>query len=218
MIENINRYIDHTLLKPAAQERDIEKLCQEARAFSFASVCINPGYVSLAKRLLSGSDVSVCTVIGFPLGATTTACKAAETREAYENGCDEFDMVISVGALKDGHADYVLNDIRAVVSEAKGKSTKVIIETGLLTEQEKILAAELACRAGASFVKTCTGMSAGEATEEDVRLIRNHITTGVRIKASAGIRTYEKAERLILAGADRIGTSAGAAIMRSAGK
>ena len=102
MIENINRYIDHTLLKPAAQERDIEKLCQEARAFSFASVCINPGYVSLAKRLLSGSDVSVCTVIGFPLGATTTACKAAETREAYENGCDEFDMVISVGALNPG--------------------------------------------------------------------------------------------------------------------
>ena len=215
MIENINEYIDHTLLKPGARERDIEKLCLEARTFSFASVCVNSCYVSLAKHLLEGSDVAVCTVIGFPLGATTTACKAAETREAYANGCDEFDMVISVGALKDGRTEYVLNDIRAVVAEAKGKITKVIIETGLLTEQEKVLATELACRAGASFVKTCTGMSVGEATEEDVRLIRQYAAPGVKIKASAGIRTYEKAERLILAGADRIGTSAGMAIVQS---
>ena len=218
MIENINRYIDHTLLKPAARECDIEALCREARRFSFASVCINPAYVPLAKRLLADSGVSVCTVIGFPLGATTTESKAAETREAYENGCDEFDMVIPVGALKDGRTEYVLRDIRAVVEEAKGRITKVIIETGLLEEREKILATELACRAGASFVKTCTGMSAGEATEEDVRLIRAHISPGVKITASAGIRTYEKAERLILAGADRIGTSAGVAIMQGAGK
>lgn len=214
MIENINRYIDHTLLKPGAREQEIITLCEEARRFSFASVCVNPCYVPLAKKLLAGSDVSVCTVIGFPLGATTTECKAAETREAYQSGCDEFDMVISVGALKDGRTAYVLDDIRAVVSEAKGKITKVIIETGLLSEAEKILATQLVCQAGASFVKTCTGMSAGEATEEDIRLIRAHITPGVKIKASAGIRTYEKAERLIQAGADRIGTSAGTAIMK----
>ncbi|MBE6871336.1 MAG: deoxyribose-phosphate aldolase [Ruminococcaceae bacterium] len=209
----MNKYIDHTNLKPFAQAQDIEKLCKEAVKYNFASVCINPYNIPLAKKLLKGSDVKVCTVIGFPLGANTTAVKVAETENAYELGCDEFDMVINVGALKDNMDDYVKNEISAVVKAAKGKTVKVIIETGLLTDEEKVRAVKLSCEAGAHFVKTCTGFSAGVATCEDVSLMKKNVTGNVKVKASAGIKTKESALALIEAGADRLGTSAGAAIM-----
>lgn len=209
----LNKYIDHTNLKPAATRADIEKLCADARTWDFASVCVNPCNVSLAKELLVGSDVMVCTVIGFPLGQNTTAVKVAETEQAYADGCDEFDMVINIGALKDGRCDDVRNEIAAVVAAARGKTIKVIIETGLLTDEEKAIATRLSCEAGAHFVKTCTGVSAGVATAEDIKLMKANVTGGVKLKASAGIRCYEDAMALIEAGADRIGTSAGIAII-----
>lgn len=213
MIENLNRYIDHTNLKPTATEADIEKLCAEAVRYGFASVCVSPSYVPLAGQRLAGTGVKVCTVIGFPLGAGTTAAKAFETEEARRNGCDEFDMVLHVGALKEGRYEYVKKDIGAVVKAAGGKPVKVILETGLLTDEEKGKATELACEAGASFVKTCTGFSQGVATAEDVALLRAHAPSSVKIKASAGIRTREAAEKLIRAGAERLGTSAGVSIL-----
>lgn len=212
-MKNLNKYIDHTNLKPAATRADIEKLCADAREWDFASVCINPCNISLAKELLSGSDVMVCTVIGFPLGQNTTAVKVAETEDAYANGCDEFDMVINVGRLKDGCYDYVRDEIAAVVAAAKGKTVKVIIETGLLTDEEKAIATRLSCEAGAHFVKTCTGFSAGVATVEDVRLMKQNVSGTVRLKASAGVRSYQDAVALVEAGADRLGTSAGIAII-----
>lgn len=212
----LNKYIDHTNLKPFATRSDIERLCAEAKQYDFASVCVNPCNVALCRDLLAGSDVKVCTVIGFPLGQNTTAIKVAETRDAYANGCDEFDMVINVGRLKDGDADYVREEIAAVVSAAEGKTVKVIIETGLLTDEEKALATKLACAAGAHFVKTCTGFSAGVATVEDIRLMKANLSGAARLKASAGIKTYAATMALIEAGADRIGTSAGAAIMADA--
>lgn len=215
-MNTLNKTIDHTNLKPFATQKDIEKLCLEARTHSFASVCVNPANIELAKRLLDGSDVMVCTVIGFPLGANTTAVKIAETEDAYALGCDEFDMVINVGRLKDGDADYVRDEIAAVVKAAKGKTVKVIIETGLLTDEEKALATRLACEAGAHFVKTCTGVSLGVATVEDIRLMKENLSGAVKLKASAGIKTYECAQALLLAGADRIGTSAGVSIVESA--
>ena len=215
-MKNLNRYIDHTCLKPAATRADIEKLCAEAREYHFASVCVNPTYVPLAKDLLEGSDVMVCTVIGFPLGQNSTATKIAETCDAYDDGCDEFDMVINIGRLKDGDEDYVRAEIAAVVDAAEGKTVKVIIETGLLTDEEKATATRLSCEAGAHFVKTCTGVSAGVATVHDVAIMKANITEGVKIKASAGIRSYADAVALIEAGADRIGTSAGIAIVESA--
>ena len=214
----LNKYIDHTNLKPTATRGDIEKLCKEAREHEFASVCVHPCNIALCKELLSGSGVEVCTVIGFPLGQNTTDLKVAETREAYALGCDEFDMVINVGRLKDGDTDYVRDEIAAVVAAAQGKTVKVIIETGLLTDGEKATATRLSCEAGAHFVKTCTGFSAGVATVEDIRLMAQHITDGVRLKASAGIRTYEDALALIEAGASRLGTSAGMAILAGASK
>lgn len=215
MKDGLNKYIDHTVLKPAACRGDIEKLCKEAAEHDFASVCVNPCNVTLAKELLAAVDssVKVCTVIGFPLGASTTAVKAFETRNAYENGCDEFDMVINIGALKDGLYDFVLEDIKAVVAEAKGKTVKVIIETGLLTDEEKIAATRLSCEAGADFVKTCTGFSQGVAEVKDVSLMKANVTEGVKVKASAGIRDLAAAEALISAGAERLGTSAGVAIV-----
>ena len=211
----INAYIDHTNLKPYATEADIRRLCAEAAEARFASVCVNPCYVSLAKHLLSGTHVNVCTVIGFPLGANNAAVKIAETEDAYRLGCDEFDMVISVGALKDGRLDYVRDEIRAAAAAAKGKIVKVIIETGLLTDAEKAAATKLACEGGAAYVKTCTGVSAGAATIEGVRLIKAHLSGGVKIKASGGIKTYEAAKALIAAGAERLGTSSGLAIMEA---
>ena len=214
----LNQYIDHTNLKPSATRADIEKLCAEARAYHFASVCVHPCNLPLCRELLAGSDVKLCTVIGFPLGQNTTAVKLAETEDAYTMGCDEFDMVINVGRLKDGDTDFVRDEISAVVAAARGKTVKVIIETGLLTDEEKAVATRLSCEAGAHFVKTCTGFSAGVATVEDIRIMKASITPGVSLKASAGIRTYEDAMALIEAGADRIGTSAGVAIMAGAQK
>ena len=214
----LNKYIDHTNLKPFTTETDIVKLCADARKWNFASVCVNPCDIALAKALLAGSDVMTCTVIGFPLGRNTTAIKVAETEAAYALGCDEFDMVINVGKLKDGCVDYVRDEIAAVVKAAKGKTVKVIIETGLLTDEEKALATRLSCEAGAHFVKTCTGVSEGVATVEDIRLMKANLSGDVQLKASAGIKTYEAAKALVDAGADRLGTSAGIAIITSAPK
>ena len=212
----LNKYIDHTNLKPSATRADIEKLCAEAREYDFASVCVHPCNLPLCRELLMGSDVKLCTVIGFPLGQNTTAVKVAEAEDAYALGCDEFDMVINVGRLKDGDTDYVRAEIAAVVAAVRGRTVKVIIETGLLTDDEKALATRLSCEAGAHFVKTCTGFSAGIATVEDIRIMKENRAEGVSLKASAGIRTYGDAVALIEAGADRIGTSAGVAIMAGA--
>ena len=212
-MKSLNKYIDHTNLKPFATKADIEKLCADARAWDFASVCVNPCNIALAKELLSGSTVKVCTVIGFPLGQNTTAVKVAETENAYALGCEEFDMVINVGKLKDGEVDYVRNEIAAVVAAAKGKTVKVIIETGLLTDEEKATATRLSCEAGAHFVKTCSGVSQGVATVADITLMKQNLSGTVELKASSGIRTYEDAKALIDAGATRLGTSAGIAIV-----
>lgn len=209
----LHTYIDHTNLKPTATRADILTLCADARAHAFASVCVNPAYVATAKEALAGCEVRVCTVIGFPLGQNTTATKVSETTDALANGCDEFDMVINIGRLKDRDDAYVRDEIAEVVAAAKGKTVKVIIETGLLTDEEKVTATRLACEAGAHFVKTCTGVSTGVATVEDIRLMKSAIAPGVKLKASAGIRTYEDAAALIAAGADRLGTSAGVAIV-----
>lgn len=217
-MKSINTYIDHTILKPDASREKVIQLCKEAREWKFASVCINPCNISLAKELLAGSGVMVCTVIGFPLGQNTTAVKVAETEDAYALGCDEFDMVINVGRLKDGCYDYVRDEIAAVVAAAKGRTVKVIIETGLLTDEEKAIATRLCCEAGAHFVKTCTGFSTGVATVSDIKLMKENIRDDVMLKASAGIRTYEDARALIEAGADRLGTSAGIAIYSCAPK
>lgn len=212
-MQKLNKYMDHTILKAFAQEQHIETLCADAVKYDFASVCINPYNIPLAKKLLAGSDVKVCTVIGFPLGANTTRIKAAETEEAYEMGCDEFDMVINVGALKDKKYDYVLADIKAVVEAARGRTVKVIIETFFLTDEEKVKAVELAAQAGAHFVKTCTGFNDGVATVQDIALMRKTAPAHMKVKASSGIRTYADAKPLIDAGAERLGTSSGAVIL-----
>lgn len=212
----LNKMIDHTILKAFAQQQHIETLCADARKYDFASVCINPCNIPLAKKLLEGTDVKICTVIGFPLGANTTAIKVAETEDAYAMGCDEFDMVINVGALKDGKYDYVRDEIAAVVKAAKGKTVKVIIETFFLTDEEKVKAVLLSAQAGAHFVKTCTGFNEGVATVPDVALMRKTAPANVKVKASAGIRTYEDALALMEAGAERLGTSAGAKIIADA--
>lgn len=212
-MENINKYIDHTNLKPDATAEDIEKLCREAKEWGFASVCVNPCDVPLAAELLQGCEVKVCTVIGFPLGRNSTAVKIAETEQAFNSGCDEFDMVINVGKLKDKDYEYVKREISAVITAAKGKTVKVIIETGLLTKEEIATVSRIASNCGAHFVKTCTGVSKCVATVENVEIIKANIDGDTKIKASAGIRDYESASALINAGADRIGTSAGIAIV-----
>jgi len=209
----LNTYIDHTNLKPTAARADIEKLCAEAKQYQFASVCVNPCNVPLCRQLLAGSGVAVCTVIGFPLGANTTDIKVAEAEKAIEDGADELDMVINSAALIDGKNDYVCDEIKALVGCAGGRVVKVIIETGLLDDEQKVRATKLCCEAGASFVKTCTGMTQGAATVEDVKLIKRNITGNVKIKASGGIHTKAEALALIEAGADRIGASAGIAIV-----
>ena len=217
-MKDINRYIEHTVLSAFATETDVERICEEAKKYNFASVCVNPMYVKKVSELLAGSEVNVCTVIGFPLGATSTAAKVAEVKQAYADGCDEFDMVIAVGALKEGRLDYVLKDISAVVKAAEGKTVKVIIETAYLTDEEKVTACRLASKAGAHFVKTCTGFSnakdaPNKATVHDIALMRAHISVDMKVKASGGIRSYEDAVALIKAGADRLGTSAGVKIV-----
>jgi deoxyribose-phosphate aldolase len=214
MATNVAKMIDHTLLKADATKEQIEVLCSEAKEYSFASVCVNPAWVSYASELLAGSEVDVCTVIGFPLGASTSAVKAFETKNAIENGATEVDMVINIGALKSGSSDLVEEDIRAVVEAAKGKAlTKVIIETSLLTEDEKVLACELAVKAGTDYVKTSTGFSTGGATVEDIRLMRNTVGPEIGVKASGGVRSTEDAQQMIEAGATRIGASSGVAIV-----
>ena len=216
LMKSLNQYIDHTILKPSATTADVRLLCEQAITHQFASVCVNPCHVALCRDLLAGTGVGVCTVIGFPLGANTSYIKAAEAHEAVQNGADEIDMVINVGALKDGRCGAVLSDIKAVVDASCGRCVKVIIETGLLTDAEKIMATQLSAQAGAHFVKTCTGFSGGAATPEDIRLMKAHITPGMQLKASAGIRDQPSALALINAGADRLGTSAGIAIVSSA--
>ncbi|MFZ7945451.1 MULTISPECIES: deoxyribose-phosphate aldolase [Bacillaceae] len=211
---NVAAMIDHTLLKPEATREQIQTLCQEAKENNFFSVCVNPTWVSTSKELLQGSGVKVCTVIGFPLGATTSDVKAFETKNAVDNGADEVDMVINIGALKDQNDDLVEKDIRAVVDAAKGKAlTKVIIETSLLTQEEKIRACELSVKAGADFVKTSTGFSTGGATVEDIALMRQTVGPSIGVKASGGVRSTEDAEKMIEAGATRIGASSSVAII-----
>lgn len=214
MSERMADYIDHTLLKPEARREDILKLCREALENSFYSVCINPSYVKTAVQELSGSKVKVCAVIGFPLGATTTAVKAFETAEAVADGAEEVDMVIHIGALKNREEKYVLDDITAVVEAAKGKIVKVIIETGLLDEEEKKLACILIEKAGAHIIKSSTGFGPGGATVADIELIRETVGSRMGIKASAGVRTPDAARQMINAGATRIGTSLGVDIIR----
>ncbi|ALV21180.1 MAG: deoxyribose-phosphate aldolase [Carnobacterium sp.] len=214
MAEKLNHYIDHTLLKPEATENQIKTLCDEAMDYHFMSVCVNPTWVKKAAAFLTGSDVRVCTVIGFPLGANTPELKAFEARNAIQNGATEVDMVINIGALKGGDDELVERDIRGVVEAAEDKAlTKVIIETSLLTNDEKVRACEIAKKAGADFVKTSTGFSTGGATLEDVTLMRTVVGPEMGVKASGGVRTREDAEAFIAAGATRLGSSNGIAIV-----
>ena len=210
----IQRFIDHTLLAAEATKEKIEKLCKEALEYHFASVCVNSCWVKLASEILSGSDVAVCTVVGFPLGAMDTESKAYEAEKAVADGADEIDMVINIGYLKSGMTSEVLEDIKAVRKATEGKVLKVIIETCLLSDDEKRTACELSAEAGADFVKTSTGFSTGGATEHDVALMRSVVGDKLGVKASGGIRDYKKAKAMIDAGANRIGASAGIAIVK----
>ena len=212
---NISSMIDHTLLKPDATKEDIKKLCDEAKEYKFFSVCINPQYVRLAKKCLNGSNVKVATVIGFPLGSSTKDVKAFEAQDAINNGADELDMVINIGALKDKEYDTVRDDIKTVVTTAKGKAlVKVIIETCLLGKEEKIAACKLALEAGADFVKTSTGFSTSGAKIEDIKLMKEVVKDKMGIKASGGIRDTKTALAMIEAGATRIGASSSIAIVK----
>lgn len=215
---NIARMIDHTLLKPDATRDQIIQLCHEAREYGFAAVCVNPANVKLAAQFLAGLPVAVCTVVGFPLGATTPEVKAYEAQQAIENGATEIDMVINIGALKSKDYELVERDIATVVRTCHHNRAicKVIIEAALLTDEEKIKACQLAKEAGADYVKTSTGFGPGGATVEDVALIRRVVGPGMGIKAAGGIRTFEVAKKLIEAGATRIGTSAGVKIVQEA--
>jgi deoxyribose-phosphate aldolase len=204
---NIAFLIDHTNLKPEARSADIEKLCREAVQYGFASVCVNPCYVAEAAGKLAGTKVRVCCVVGFPLGASTTACKAFEAQLAVKNGASEIDMVMNVGWLKDRRYDDVKGDIAAVVEAVPDNPVKVILETCLLDKSEIVKACRLAKDAGAAFVKTSTGFSSGGATAEDVALMRQTVGPDMGVKASGGIRTREAAEAMIEAGADRLGIS-----------
>lgn len=211
---SIAKCIDHTVLKPQTTEAAVRKLCAEATQYGFASVCVNPCWVALCADLLKDTEVDVCTVIGFPLGANTSAVKAFEAAEAIRQGATEVDMVLNVGALKDGNADLVRADIAAVVEAARGKAlVKVILETCLLTDEEKRIACRLAKEAGADYVKTSTGFSTGGATEADIALMRAEVGPEMGVKASGGIRDYATAQAMIRAGASRIGASAGVQIV-----
>ena len=211
----LNKYIDHTLLKADATQESIKELCRQAKEYDFMSVCINSSNIELAKEELKGTDVKICTVIGFPLGATTTESKVFESTDAIEKGADEVDMVLNIGALKSKNFDIVLRDISEVAKAAhnKGKILKVILETCLLEKDEIIKACQLSKEAGADFVKTSTGFSTGGAKEEDVALMRKTVGDLMGVKASGGIRTLEKARLMIENGATRLGVSAGVQIM-----
>lgn len=210
---SLNKYIDHTILKANATREQVEKLCDEAAEHRFASVCVNSCWVPLCAERLAGTGVSVCTVIGFPLGAMSTAGKAAEAAAAVADGADELDMVINVGWLVAGEDDLVRDDIAAVVAAAKGRCVKVIIETCLLNDEQKARACELSAEAGATFVKTSTGFSTGGATVHDVDLMAKTVAGRCKVKASGGIHNAAEAQAMIDAGADRIGTSSGIAIV-----
>ncbi|WP_054950037.1 deoxyribose-phosphate aldolase [Numidum massiliense] len=216
---SLARTIDHTLLKPEATAAQIDALCDEALAHGFASVCVNPCWVARCAARLKGSEVKVCTVIGFPLGAATTASKVSETNDALENGATEIDMVINIGWLKSGLTEQVKEDIAAVVRASHWKAiVKVIIETGLLTDEEKRLACKLAKEAGAHFVKTSTGFGHGGATVSDVKLMRETVGERLGVKASGGIRDLATAEAMLAAGATRLGASAGVSIVSGSDK
>lgn len=212
---NIASLIDHTLLKAEATAPQIEQLCKEAAEYKFASVCVNPAWVALAAKQLDQSEVKVCTVIGFPLGASTSETKAFETTDAIEKGAGEIDMVLNIGALKSGQEDVVKADVEAVVNAAKGKAiVKVILEICLLTDEEIKLASRLSKEAGADFVKTSTGFSTSGATVEAVRLMRETVGPDLGVKASGGVRSLEDVEKMVEAGATRIGASSGVQIMQ----
>jgi len=213
----VARLVDHTLLKPNATQAEVAKLCEEAKAYCFASVCVNPSYVAYCAQLLKGSGVKVCTVIGFPLGSTTSTVKAVEARDAIANGAEEIDMVINVGALKSGNDALVFEDIKAVREATRGRVLKVILETALLCDEEKVRACILSKKAGADFVKTSTGFGGGGATVEDVKLMRQTVGPLMGVKASGGIRDAKAAEAMIQAGATRLGTSASVAIVSAGG-
>lgn len=212
---NINKLIDHTALKPNTNKESILKLIAEAKTYDFASVCVNPCWVALAHQELKNTDVKVCTVIGFPLGANTTEVKVFETKDAIEKGAQEIDMVINIAMLKDKEYDYVENEIHQIVEAAKDKAiVKVIIEICLLTDEEKIKACELSQKAGADFVKTSTGFSTGGATVHDIALMRKTVGAEMGVKASGGVHTHEEALAMVEAGATRIGASAGVKLLK----
>ena len=208
-----SKYIDHTQLKPDATKEKIIALCNEAALYDFASVCVNPCWIELCREQLKDTDVKVCTVIGFPLGAMTTAAKVFETKDAIEKGAEEIDMVINVGRLKDGDDEYVTNEIAAIKEACGNHVLKVIIEACLLSDEEKVRACKDSEKAGADFVKTSTGFSTGGATLEDVKLMRASVSEKVKVKAAGGIRDKETFEKMIEAGAERIGTSSGAKLI-----
>ena len=211
---NLNKYIDHTVLKADTHKAKVQQIIDEAIQYDFMSVCINPTWVSFAAEKLAATDVKVCTVIGFPLGANTSTVKAFEAAEAIKNGADEVDMVINISAAKDGDWDLVESDIQAVVDASKDVTTKVIIETSLLTDEEKVKACQAAVRAGADFVKTSTGFSTAGATVADIALMRQTVGPDLGVKASGGVRSIADAQAMIEAGATRLGTSNGVDIMK----
>ena len=211
---NYAKFMDHTLLKPESTRQQIDQIIDEAKEYNFKSICVNPTHVKYAAERLNDSGVLVCTVIGFPLGATTTATKIFETEDAIKNGATELDMVINIGALKDGRFEDVQKDIEGVVGAANGKTVKVIIETVLLSDEEKVKASELAKAAGADFVKTSTGFAGGGATPEDVKLMKDTVGDELEVKASGGVRSLEDFNKMIDAGATRIGASAGVQIIQ----
>ena len=214
----INKYIDHTILKADSSQEKVQQIIDEAKKYDFMSVCINPTWVSYASKQLKDTDVKVCTVIGFPLGANTSEVKAFEAKNAIENGADEIDMVINIGAAKDGNWELVESDIAAVNAVKEDKLLKVIIETSLLTDDEKVKSCEAAVRAGADFVKTSTGFSTAGATVADIKLMRATVGPDMGVKASGGVHNLEEAKAMIDAGATRLGVSAGVAIMEGLGR
>jgi deoxyribose-phosphate aldolase len=214
-LKNLASYIDHTLLKPETTESQIRQLCSEALENHFFSVCVNTSFVPLCKELLKNSQVKICAVIGFPLGSMSTAVKAFEAQWAVENGAEEIDMVIQIGFLKGHQYDYVRDDIAKVVAAAQGRTVKVIIETALLSHEEKIMACQLAKDAKAHFVKTSTGFSGGGATVEDVQLMKSIVGDAMEVKASGGVRDQAAADAMIRAGATRLGTSSGVQLVKN---
>ena len=210
----LNKYIDHTILKATASSSDVQKLCEEAIEHEFYGVCVNGCYVADAKQLLQGTDVKVAAVVGFPLGAMTTAAKVFEAKEAIENGASEIDMVINVAKLKDGEFEYVENEIRQIKEAIGDNVLKVIIETCYLTDEEKVKACELSLVAKADFVKTSTGFGTGGATYEDVKLMKSVVGDNAKVKASGGVRDKETAQKYVDLGAERLGTSSGIDIVK----